>query len=129
MNISFNSVVEMTSLCVSLLLAILGFLTAAVKAIKNKKWDALRTALQNFVQQAEEAAATGAEKKSMVLAWAQDFCEKEGIEFDADKVEKCIEELIALSKKVNAKGSATTGGEGQNAKDATQNSNQDEKSN
>ena len=41
------------------------------------------------------------EKKEIVLAWASNFCSKQGIKFEENKVSSIIDELVSLTKKVN----------------------------
>ncbi len=93
---------EIVTLCISLLIPIIGFVTALVKVIKDRNWNLLKSALCDFVIKAEElVGSTGEEKKNAVLQWAKDFCQKESIKFDADQVSGAIEKLIEVSKKVN----------------------------
>ena len=99
---STKQIMEIVSLCISLLVPIIGFVTALVKVIKDKNWNLLKSALCDFVIKAEElVGSTGEEKKNAVLQWAQEFCQKESIKFDADQVSGAIEKLIEVSKKVN----------------------------
>ncbi len=107
-----NQIFELISLCLSLLVPIIGFVGALVKVIKDKNWNLLKSALCDFVIKAEEmVGSSGAEKKNMVLEWAQEFCLKEGIKFDAEQVSSVIEKLIDLSKKVNTKSKNTVSDE------------------
>lgn len=99
---SMKDITEIVSLSISLLIPIIGFVTALIKVIKDRNWNLLKSALCDFVIQAEELVGrTGEEKKSAVLQWAQEFCRKENIKFDADQVSGAIEKLIDVSKKVN----------------------------
>ncbi len=99
-----KQIFELISLCLSLLVPILAFVGTLVKVIRDKNWNVLKSALCDFVIKAEETfGCTGAEKKNMVLEWAKDFCQKEGIKFDAEQVSSVIEKLIDLSKRVNTK--------------------------
>lgn len=97
-----KEITELISLCVSLLIPIAGFIGALVKIIKDKRWNILKSKLIEFMEKAEEMIdATGAEKKQAVLNWCEDFCRKQGINFDANQVSDAIEKLIDLTKKVN----------------------------
>lgn len=99
---SMKDITEIVSLCISLLIPIIGFVTALIKVIKDRNWNLLKSALCDFVIKAEELVGhTGEEKKNAVLQWAQEFCQKENIKFDADQVSGAIEKLIDVSKKVN----------------------------
>lgn len=95
-------IIQLVSLSVSLLISLMGLFTAFIKAIKNKKWDSLKAALCGFIADAEKLIdKTGSEKKDVVLRWAEEFCEEQGIKFDSDRVSSMIETLIDLTKKVN----------------------------
>ena len=99
---SVEEIVRLISLNISLLISIVGFVIALIKAIKGKKWDELRDVINNFLIQAENIQNyTGAEKKNAVLQWTQEFCKKNGIAFDQTKVDKLIEDLINLTNNVN----------------------------
>ena len=105
---SMKDITEIVSLCISLLIPIIGFVTALIKVIKDRNWNLLKSALCDFVIKAEELVGqTGEQKKNAVLQWAQEFCQKENIKFDADQVSGAIEKLIDVSKKVNKRGSST----------------------
>ena len=99
---SAEEIIRLVSLSVSLLISLSGLLMALIKAVKNKKWDSLKVALLDFVQQAEDFVEyTGEQKKQAVMTWAEDFCKKQGMTFDKDRVSEIIEELISFTKKVN----------------------------
>lgn len=97
-----KEIADIVSLSLSLLIPIIGFVTAVIKVIKDKNWNLLKSTLCDFVIKAEESVgSTGEEKKKMVLQWAEEFCHKEKIKFDAEQVSNVIEKLIDVSKKVN----------------------------
>ncbi len=97
-----SEIIQLVSLSASLLASLIGFIIALVKAIKNKKWDLLKDTLQDFISKAEGFTNfTGAEKKAIVLSWASNFCGKQGIKFNENKVGTVIDELVELTKKVN----------------------------
>ncbi len=99
-----EEIIRLIALGGSLLVSLIGFLIALIKDIKLKKWDDLKTALIGFIAKAEEFTSfSGQEKKEAVLTWASDFCKSHGLKFDKDKISGEIEELIALTKSVNAK--------------------------
>ena len=65
---SLKEITELVSLCISLLIPIIGFVTALIKVIKDKNWNLLKSVLCDFVIKAEEfTESTGEEKKNMVL--------------------------------------------------------------
>lgn len=103
---SVEEIIRIASLSASLFISLIGAIITLIgwikTAIKNKNWTVLRTELQNFVSKAESFANfTGVEKKEIVLAWTANFCNSKGIKFDVEKVSAEIEELVALTKKVN----------------------------
>lgn len=101
-----EEIIRIVSLSVSLFITLTGFIITLVKsivsAVKTKNWNALKVELKNFITKAEGFEHyTGEEKKEIVLAWASNFCASKGMKFDAEKVGSEIEELVALTKKVN----------------------------
>ena len=99
---SAKDIAEIVSVCVSLTVPIVGFITALVKLIQNKQWNILKSMLCDFMIKAEGMeGATGEEKKNAVLGWCKDFCQSQGINFDEQQVSRAIETLIDLTKKVN----------------------------
>ena len=100
---STNEIFELISLIFSILLPLIGFISALIKVIKEKQWNILKSELCSFMIKAEEmVGASGEEKKNAVLQWAKDFCEREGISFNVDQVSSAIETLINLTKNVNS---------------------------
>ncbi len=103
-----NEIIRLITLSISLLISLSGLIIAIIKAIKNRKWNDLCSALQNFIIEAEKLTqCNGEEKKCQVLKMAENFCADEGIKFDSQKVEKVIEDLINLTKEVNNKDKPT----------------------
>lgn len=101
---SIKDVFELISLCFSLLIPIIGFATALVRVVKDRNWNLLKSAICEFIIKAEETIdGSGQDKKNAVLSWAEEFCQKQNIKFDADQVSSAIETLIDLSKRVNVK--------------------------
>lgn len=63
-----------------------------------------------YIEQAEKFTSySGAEKKEFVMTKANQFAIDNGIDFDADAMSEKIEELVALTKQVNAKNKTTEG--------------------
>ena len=107
---SVEEIVRLISLSVSLLISLIGLLIAILKAIKNKKWDDLQNALEQFVEQTGSLdEESGDEKKNEVLCKAQDFCNKQHIKFEEEKINQLIDDLISLSKQVNQQEKEDTG--------------------
>ncbi len=99
-----NEIIRLVTLSISLLISLSGLIVAIIKAVKGRKWNDLCSALQNFMIEAEKLTeCNGDQKKCAVLKMAEDFCAKEGIKFDSQKIEKVIEDLIVLTKEVNNK--------------------------
>ena len=99
-----KEITDALPLIVSLLVSLVGLISAIIKIIKEKKWNDVKSTLCDFIVKAEESEAnSGEEKKNLVLNWAQDFCQKQGYKFDANQVSAAIEKLLDFSKKVNAK--------------------------
>ena len=99
-----DEIIRLISGIASLLIPLIGFITALVKVIKEKRWNILKSALCDFMIKAEEmVGSTGEEKKQAVLKWSKEFCKEQGINFNEDQVSSAIETLINLTKKVNAK--------------------------
>lgn len=106
MSMSVEEIIRLVSLSASLLVSFVGFLVTFIKwikdVIKNKKWEEVKKALQGFITKAEGFTNfTGEEKKTIVLAWASEFCGTIGMKFDNAKVSATIEDLVSLTKKVN----------------------------
>lgn len=88
--------------------AVLGLIIPLVKNSKAKK--ALQTSLKvlNFIESAVPEAEkflnyTGAEKKEWVKAQAMKFCVENRIEYTEAQIDEFIEQVITLSKTVNAR--------------------------
>lgn len=88
--------------------AVLGLIIPLIKNAKAKK--ALQTSLKvlNFVESTVPEAEkfvnyTGAEKKEWVKAQAIKFCVDNGIAYTEEQIENFIEQVITLSKTVNAR--------------------------
>ena len=97
-----GEIIQLVGLGSSLFASLTGFVVALVKANKGKKWSGLKEELRNYIIEAENyVLRTGDEKKSMVLDWAEEYCKKQGIKFDADRVGTAIDDLVDLTKKVN----------------------------
>lgn len=97
-----SEIIQIIGLVIPLLASISGFVIAIIKAVKGKKWKLLEEALKDFITNAETFPnITGTEKKDMVLSWAEEFCNQQGIKFDAVKVGAIIDDFIELTKKVN----------------------------
>lgn len=97
-----GEIIQLVGLSSTIFASLTGFIVALVKANKGKKMGCLKDELKSYIISAEEYTThTGAQKKSLVLSWAEDYCKKQGIKFDAEQVGNAIDELIELTKMVN----------------------------
>ncbi len=96
-----KQVLDIIPLIVSLLMSLVGLISAIVKVVKAKNWNAVKAALCDFMVKAESSAETGEGKKQLVLEWVKDFCQQQGYKFDEQQVSSAIEKLIDFSKRVN----------------------------
>ena len=101
-------VLTISALAVALLTTII---TAVAKNCKNTKLARAATnllkvmgAVEGFVVEAEKLTQfTGPFKKEWVLTKVNEFCLKNNIAFEQEKVDKLLEDAIKFSKNVNAK--------------------------
>lgn len=71
------------------------------KAFKDKDYAKLLSNALDLIVVAEEKYSNGEDKKKFVLDMLSEIAKKAGIKYDADKLSATIDEIIALSKKVN----------------------------
>lgn len=88
--------------------------TAKTEAEQNAALNELNSVATNFIAEAEKTyasvndalkqkgASAGAMKKDKVLFQLQSYCNQKNIEFDADYWSKKIDEIVDLTKQVNA---------------------------
>jgi uncharacterized membrane protein YbaN (DUF454 family) len=101
-------IISVSGALIGLLVTTITFLTKAIKNTKAKKQAErllmINEALLPFIQTAEEYTNyTGKEKKEYVLTKANQYFIQKGLKFDEELCASKIEELVALTKKVNAK--------------------------
>lgn len=84
---------------------ILGLLSALLSkfATKKKNWDKVKSAIEEYVKEAEILNTDGAVKKKIVMSKARTLCSILHIRFDDKKISSIIEGLITLTKSVNAR--------------------------
>lgn len=104
---SIKEIITIISACMGLLATVTGFLIPLVKNVKAKNklsaLNKLAATLQSLIVDAEQLAdLSGAEKKEYVLNKASGYAINNDIPFDRQLVSDKIEEIVALSKKVNA---------------------------
>lgn len=82
---------------------LVSMVTALVVMIKTKKWNKLVTFVKETMAEADTFKNfTGVEKKAFVMTKANQWALDHGIKFNVEKVSKAIEDLIKLTKQVNA---------------------------
>lgn len=72
------------------------------KAISEKNWQKLLTLIMNLMAEAEEKFATGAERRQWVLGMVEASADVIDYDIDLAQVGELIDNLCAMSKKVNA---------------------------
>lgn len=89
---------------------VLGFIITAipfviklVKAIKERDLNKLRGLAEEAIAFAETKNVDGQSKKEIALAWIQTRCPSVNVKFVFDTASKVIEEIIALTKTINAR--------------------------
>lgn len=105
---NFEVILSLIGTSMSLLVACIVFLIKLIKSVRFKKikqnLDLLLEAVAPIVEIAEGYANfSGEEKKEYVLTKVNQFAIENGIAFDTKLISDKIEDLIALSKKVNSR--------------------------
>ena len=107
-----TEVIKVIISIVSAVLAFLGTLSGVlVKLVKTAKAKKVLKALNfyieeasKYVQEAEKYVHyTGQEKKEYVMTSLNRACMNEKIDYDANKISDIVEDIVSLTKKVNAK--------------------------
>lgn len=86
---------------------VLGFLVtlviSVVSAVKTKNWGKVKSAIEEYVKEAEILNADGTVKKEIVMSKARTLCSILHIRFDDKKISSVIEGIVTLTKSVNAR--------------------------
>lgn len=72
------------------------------EAVQEKNWTALVNLVTKFMQEAEPLFQTGEERKNYVMIAIKASADTINYQIDMDVVSKLIDDLCAMSKKVNA---------------------------
>lgn len=97
-------IVEHWDALVGILMTLISLGSTIIIAIKNKQWNKICSFVKEAVTKAEEFKHyTGEEKKAYVMTLANQYAIKKGIKFNTTKVSNFIEEVVKLSKEVNAR--------------------------
>ena len=110
---NIKEIITIASACLGLIATITGFLIPLVKNVKAKNkltaLNKLSTTLQAFIVDAETFTNfTGAEKKEYVMTKANRYAIENKIPYDEQAVSDKVEEIVALSKEVNKRGTVST---------------------
>jgi hypothetical protein len=77
------------------------------KFIKEKNWSTLLSLIMNFMTEAEERFENGEDKKAYVLAAIEASSKTINYDIDMEQISNIIDNLCAMSKKVNAQKEVT----------------------
>ena len=110
---NIKEIITIASACLGIIATITGFLIPLVKNVKAKNkltaLNKLSTTLQSLVVNAEAFTNfTGAEKKEYVMTKANRYAIENNIPYYESDVSEKIEEMVALSKEVNKRGTKST---------------------
>lgn len=106
-------IISLASACLGLVVAVAAIIAKYARSAKARKAAEqtveICNALMPYIKQAESYVNySGEEKKEYVMTKANRYAIENGIKFDEDAVSNQVEELIALSKEVNADKSTDT---------------------
>ena len=110
---NIKEIITIASACLGLIATATGFLIPLVKNVKAKNkltaLNKLSTTLQAFIVDAETFTNfTGAEKKEYVMTKANRYAIENKIPSDEQAISDKVEEIVALSKEVNKRGTVST---------------------
>lgn len=74
-----------------------------IKAIKEKNWKPLLTLAMKLMAQAEESIENGSDRKKFVIDQIKASSEYANYDISDTDLDKLVEDLVELSKKVNIK--------------------------
>ncbi len=108
-----QQIITIASASLGFIVTLTGFLIPLVKNVKAKNkliaLNKLTSTLQNLIMEAENFANfTGAEKKEYVMTKANRYALENKIPYDEQAVSDKIEDMVALSKEVNKRGTEST---------------------
>lgn len=116
---NLSTILSVAGTAIGLLITTVTFLMKFVKSSKAKKSAEniikVGSAIEQFIVEAEKFTHySGAEKKAYVMSLATSFAVKNGIDVDDSVISDKIEEIVALSKKVNPRLEDVINGESAN---------------
>ena len=86
----------------TVLALIVGLITYIRKAIKEKNWNKVLNTVMDYMKVAEDKFDNGADRKEWVLAMIKASADTLNYDVKTDEIAKLIDDLCAMSKKVNA---------------------------
>ena len=121
---NLEEIITVATACLGFIVTATGFLIPLVKNVKAKNklaaLNKLSATLQSLIVDAEtHSNFTGEEKKEYVLTKANRYAIDNNIPYDEQAVSAKVEDLLALSKEVNKRGTVAT-----TKQNATENSEQ-----
>lgn len=96
-------IMDILAILVILVPALYGVYKAVKKAIDEKNWHGLIATAIELIASAEQKFANGTEKKQFVMDMLKESAEKAGVKYDSESLSKTVDDLVALTKKVNTK--------------------------
>ena len=107
-----EEIITIVSACLGFVATATGFLIPLIKNVKAKNkltaLNKLSTTLQSLMVDAEtHSNFTGEEKKEYVLTKANRYAIDNDIPYDEQAVSEKVEDLVALSKEVNKRGTTS----------------------
>lgn len=104
-----EQIITIASACLGFIVTFTGFLIPLVKNVKAKNkltaLNKLTSTLQSLIMDAEKMTNfTGTEKKEYVMTKANRYALENKIPYDEQAVSDKIEDMVALSKEVNKRG-------------------------
>lgn len=106
---NIKEIITVISACLGLVVTVTGFLIPLVKSVRAKSrltaLNKLTSTLQSLIVDAEGFTNfTGAEKKEYVMTKANRYAIENKIPYDEQSVSDRVEDMVALSKEVNKRG-------------------------
>ena len=110
MNFSYETITTMCAL-LGAVLSLMGFVLSQLAKSKNKKAKTIAESMLSVVNACSKAVEiteqyvnfTGEEKKAYAMTLVKEYCIDNGIKINVDEISNNIENIITLSKIVNAK--------------------------
>lgn len=96
---------------VALITLIVKLVEYVQKSVKEKNWDKLLDLVMTYMKAAEDKFLTGAERKEWVLSMVEASAKTINYDIDMIAVSKLIDDLCALTKKVNPPSDETSNDE------------------